>query len=388
MLTKIKTPGLEKIVSLFKEKGFEIRLVGGVVRDFLMGHEPKDVDLCTDATPTEMMSIKGPGIKILPTGLEHGTVTFYINGEEFEITTLRVDVNTDGRHADVEFVRNFKEDAARRDLTINAMSMDFNGTLYDYFGGQEDLKNGVVRFVGDADKRIKEDYLRILRYFRFVARFSKLSFEELRNRPEIKAIENNRLGLDQISGERIWSEMSKLLSAENSATSLKAMRSSGVMRVIGLPFSIQRYDFINQSFDKLLNLSLFINCAGELEFVRDRYKISNNEFKTLEFLYNQGISFLTSNVFKIDDFLDMMVDGANRADVVRLAIYQDFIAGGNLTKSVNNMVIPVFPVTGQDLINKGYTPGKQMGEELRRLKDIWKKSRYSLSSNEILDHLR
>lgn len=388
MLTKIKTPGLEKIVSLFKEKGFEIRLVGGVVRDFLMGHEPKDVDLCTDATPTEMMSIKGPGIKILPTGLDHGTVTFYINGEEFEITTLRVDVNTDGRHADVEFVRNFKEDAARRDLTINAMSMDFNGTLYDYFGGQEDLKNGVVRFVGDADKRIKEDYLRILRYFRFVARFSKLSFEELRNRPEIKAIENNRLGLDQISGERIWSEMSKLLSAENSATSLKAMRSSGVMRVIGLPFSIQRYDFINQSFDKLLNLSLFINCAGELEFVRDRYKISNNEFKTLEFLYNQGISFLTSNVFKIDDFLDMMVDGANRADVVRLAIYQDFIAGGNLTKSVNNMVIPVFPVTGQDLINKGYTPGKQMGEELRRLKDIWKKSRYSLSSNEILDHLR
>lgn len=388
MLTKIKTPGLEKIVSLFEEKGFEIRLVGGVVRDILSGHTPKDIDLCTDATPTEMMSIKGQGIKILPTGLDHGTVTFYINGEEFEITTLRVDVNTDGRHADVEFVRNFREDAARRDLTINAMSMDFNGTLYDYFGGQEDLKNGIVRFVGDADKRIKEDYLRILRYFRFVARFSKLSFEELRSQPEIKVIENNRLGLDQISGERIWTEMSKLLSTENSATSLKAMRSSGVMRMIGLPFSIQRYDFINQSFDKLLNLSLFINCAGELEFVRDRYKISNNEFKTLEFLYNQGISFLTSNVFKIDDFLDMMVDGANRADVVRLAIYQDFIAGGNLTKSVNNAEIPVFPVTGQDLINKGYTPGKQLGEELRRLKDLWKKSRYSISSNEILDHLR
>ena len=158
---------LLKLGQLFTSEGYSLRLVGGVVRDLLLGCKPKDVDLATECTPDEMIRLfEQEGIRHIPTGLQHGTITAHINNVDYEITTLRVDHLTDGRHAIVEFTSDWKIDAERRDLTINAMSLNFDGVLYDYFDGQRHLAEHKICFVGDSRSRIKEDYLRILRYFR------------------------------------------------------------------------------------------------------------------------------------------------------------------------------------------------------------------------------
>ena len=167
-----------KLDKVFKNNKHEMRIVGGAVRDIALGKSPKDIDFATDATPDEMMEILDKaGIRHKPTGLEHGTITAILDNEPFEITTLRADTETDGRHAKVEFVKSWKEDAKRRDLTYNAMSMDIEGNVYDYFGGMDDLQDKVSKFVGDAEERITEDYLRILRYFRFQGRPSKPTWD-------------------------------------------------------------------------------------------------------------------------------------------------------------------------------------------------------------------
>jgi tRNA nucleotidyltransferase/poly(A) polymerase len=148
-------------------------LVGGCVRDALLGKKPKDVDLCTNLSPDAMIALgEKYGVKTVPTGLEHGTVSFLVNGEMYEITTLRVDTETDGRHAKVAFTNDWREDSARRDLSFNSIMMDLNGNIYDYHNGVQDLKNGVTRFVGHADARMQEDYLRILRFFRMRQKIS------------------------------------------------------------------------------------------------------------------------------------------------------------------------------------------------------------------------
>ena len=160
----------KKIFSLIKKAGGESRLVGGCVRDILLGKSHSDVDIATTVIPDVAMSVlKKAEIKVIPTGLKHGTVTAVLNEKHYEITTLRKDVETDGRHAVVEFTDSWKEDSRRRDFTINAMSMDLEGEVYDYFDGQKDLQSKLVKFVGNPEKRIEEDYLRILRYFRFIS---------------------------------------------------------------------------------------------------------------------------------------------------------------------------------------------------------------------------
>ena len=194
------TSPIKKLDKVFKNNKYELRIVGGAVRDLALGKTPKDIDLATDATPDEMMTILDKsGIRHIPSGLEHGTITAILDNEPFEITTLRADKETDGRHAEVEFVKSWEEDAKRRDLTYNAMSMDMEGKVYDYFDGMDDLQDKVSKFVGDADERIKEDYLRILRYFRFQGRLSTPTWDK----DTLKAISSNVKGLQKISAERV-----------------------------------------------------------------------------------------------------------------------------------------------------------------------------------------
>ncbi|KAG8546352.1 hypothetical protein GDO81_019167 [Engystomops pustulosus] len=164
------TEGLKTLTDLFSREKYELRIAGGAVRDLLAGKQPHDVDFATTATPEQMKDLfLKEGIRLINNkGEKHGTVTARIHDQNFEITTLRVDLRTDGRHAEVEFTTDWEQDAERRDLTINSMFLGFDGTLYDYFNGYEDLKNRHIRFVGDPAKRIQEDYLRILRYLRSV----------------------------------------------------------------------------------------------------------------------------------------------------------------------------------------------------------------------------
>ena len=174
MFHKYITEELKTLRAAFQACGFDIRLVGGAVRDIVAGEDPKDLDFCTDANPTEQLEIyTANGYKYVETGLQHGTITVVIDHVGYEITSLRTETDHEGRHATVAYTRDWMDDLSRRDFTFNAMAMTFDGVLIDPFGGQEDLRNQIVRFVGNANDRVKEDYLRILRWFRFQARFSK-----------------------------------------------------------------------------------------------------------------------------------------------------------------------------------------------------------------------
>ena len=245
VMEKVVTDELKTLVAIFVKHQFQIRIAGGAVRDLLSGEKiPDDVDLATTATPTEMKKMFAEeNIRTFnEQGEKHGTVTARINEKEnFEVTTLRIDKVTDGRHAEVEFTKDWMIDAERRDLTINSLFLDLDGTVYDFFGGKEDLDIQRIAFVGSADARIKEDYLRILRYFRFYGRIAK----DVANHEKetLKAIENNKEGLAQISGERIWSEWKKILSGPMGGPLTLKMIELGLGPYMGLPENLCKENF-------------------------------------------------------------------------------------------------------------------------------------------------
>ena len=238
LLKDVLTPQLLTVTTAFKESGYDIRLVGGVVRDLLLNVPSKDIDLSTNATPEQMKDVfVKNGIKYIETGLKHGTLTAHVNNVDFEVTTLRYDTEEDGRWAKVVFTDDWKLDAERRDLTINAMSMDTECTLYDYFGGVDDLECRRVRFVGDSRQRIKEDYLRILRYFRFYGRIAR--DEDKHDQDVLEVVKETAQGLERIAVERIWMELSKILLGNFAPSLIKHIYELGVADHIGTVYSIQ-----------------------------------------------------------------------------------------------------------------------------------------------------
>jgi len=363
--TSIKT--LDKV---FKSNNHEMRIVGGAVRDIALGKSPKDIDFATDATPDEMIAILDKAnIRHKPTGLEHGTITAIIDGEPFEITTLRADTETDGRHAEVEFVKSWEEDAQRRDLTYNAMSMDIDGNVYDYFNGMNDLQDKVSKFVGDAEKRITEDYLRILRYFRFQGRLSTPSW----NDDTLKAITTHAKGLTQISAERIWQEMSKVLAGQNVANVLDHMTKTGVSKVIGLATTD-----LNKIKDRGNPIIVLAQMGNNVDIAK-RWRLSNTEAVLLDFLVKNKTNSLDTK--KVED---MIADGVDKEKISALATLQgkEDMADHAITANV-----PAFPVTGADLIATGMKPGPEMGEKLNQLKQQWKQSNFTATKDELLEGL-
>jgi len=231
-LHSVLTPELLTVALPFQREGYDIRIVGGAVRDILLGIKPKDVDLGTNATPLEMTELfTKNNIRYIETGLQHGTLTAHVNKQDFEVTTLRIDAETDGRHAKVKFTNDWKLDAERRDLTINAMSLSLDGTLYDYFGGREDLLNHRVLFVGDPRLRIEEDYLRILRYFRFYGRIAVS--EDGHDQKILNIIQECSEGLKKIAVERVWIEFSKILTGNYTPSLVRLMYKLNVSQSIG-----------------------------------------------------------------------------------------------------------------------------------------------------------
>lgn len=237
LFKSIFTQELNDLLGIFKKYNHEIRIAGGAVRDLLMDKKPTDLDFATTATPTQMKTMfEAENVRMINmNGEKHGTITPRINNlENFECTTLRIDVVTDGRHAEVEFTKDWLLDANRRDLTINAMFLGFDGSVYDYFYGFEDLKARRVSFVGNADTRIKEDFLRILRYFRF---YGRIAISADKHEPEtLKIIENNAEGLQRISGERIWVELKKILQGNFAGELMTTVVNCGLSKFIGKSF--------------------------------------------------------------------------------------------------------------------------------------------------------
>ncbi len=218
--------GLEKLLALLQDDHGGPRYVGGAVRDSLLGMPVSDVDIATALLPREVIDrLEAGGVKAIPTGIEHGTVTAAVDGKNYEITTLRRDVATDGRRAVVAFSTDWREDASRRDFTINALYADpKSGEIFDYFGGLNDLEAGKLHFIGDAKERIAEDFLRILRYFRFLARYGSGQLD----REAIAACANGAYGLTALSRERIAQELSRLLSLKDPVASIELMITNGI----------------------------------------------------------------------------------------------------------------------------------------------------------------
>ena len=357
------TSPIKKLDKVFKSNNYELRVVGGAVRDLALDKTPKDIDLATDATPDEMMAILDKaGIRHIPSGLEHGTITAILDNEPYEITTLRADKETDGRHAEVEFVKSWEEDAKRRDLTYNAMSMDMEGNVFDYFGGMDDLQDKVSKFVGDPEERITEDYLRILRYFRFQGRLSTPTWDK----DTLKAISSNSEGLKKISAERVWQEMGKVLSGNNVANILDYMAKTGVSKVIGL--STNDLNKVKDNGNSIVALAQ----TGNTIDIAKRWKLSKVQATMLDFLVKNK-----SNTLDQKKVEDMIADGVDKALITALASLQG--------KDVNiDAEVPNFPVTGADLIAKGMKPGPEIGAKLGQLKQKWKDSNFKSTKDELL----
>jgi len=364
----IITPSIKKLDTVFNKNKYEIRIVGGAVRDIALGKSPKDIDMATDATPDEMIAmLDREGIKHIPTGIEHGTITAVVDGEDFEITTLRADSNTDGRRAEVEFVRSWEEDAKRRDLTYNAMSMDIDGQIYDYHNGMDDLQDKVSKFVGDPAERIQEDYLRILRYFRFQGRMENPTWDK----DTVSAIADNASGLSKISAERVWMEMQKILGGKNVASILQYIKSTGVADVIGL--TVDNLNNIQDDADPIIQLAKLGNPA---EIAR-RWKMTNINAGMLEFL-------VTHKDQKLDkkQIEDMIADGVDKEKISALATLQ---GNTNMASHATSVSVPEFPVTGKDLIAKGMKPGLELGQKLAQLKTKWKQSNFKATKDDLLN---
>lgn len=285
LFKSIISPELVSIKELFSKYGFELRIAGGAVRDLLMKIQPHDVDLATNAFPDQMLHIfKKENIRIFNlNGIKHGTVTIRINEKSnFEITTLRIDEKCYGRKAEVRFTNDWNQDAIRRDLTINSLFLDFDGIVYDFVGGYEDLKNRVVKFVGVPDNRVKEDYLRILRYFRF---FSRVSNDPSKHdEASMRAIKENVEGLKSISKERKAVELRKILTQKFSDKFIEIFYEFKISEAIGLPKSknIHKYaEVYNYCFELKPNpmtmiFSLLEN-QDDIKILSENLKLSREE---------------------------------------------------------------------------------------------------------------
>ena len=364
----IITPAIRKLDKVFKKNQYEVRIVGGAVRDIALGKEPKDIDFATDATPDEMIAmLDKEGIRHIPTGIEHGTITAVIDGEDFEITTLRADTNTDGRHADVEFVRSWEEDAKRRDLTYNAMSMDIDGTVHDYNGGMDDLQDKVSRFVGDPEERIKEDYLRILRYFRFQSKLDSPKWDDA----TLNAIKDNADGMTGLSVERIWQEMGKLLMGSSAKEALEWMNKTGVSSKIGLE-GINPAK-LGEPTGPIIALARMLDSSS---IARD-WKMSNYDREMFDFLIKHKGENINPKQAQ-----DMIINGASQD---HLLAWANMHGKNDVYDAVHGFEQPDFPINGKDLLARGYVAGPNLGKMIADLKDEWMKSNYKLSKEDLLN---
>lgn len=360
-------PQANWIMQTIENSGYHARIAGGAVRDFLSGIQPHDIDIATTALPNQVVDIfTKEKIEVIPTGLQHGTVTIVVDKIPFEITTLRIDKETDGRHAIVEFTDDWKLDASRRDFTINAMFMDRFGEIYDYFDGKRDLKQCHLQFVGNAEDRIREDYLRIMRYFRFLAKMKTVVYDQTL-RDNLAIIEKLGGGLKNISGERIWSELTKILD-NGSFPVIQAMARS-IGQHIEIPHSYLHYnDFKHKSY--LLKLiALFAFDESVLGVMKNRYKASVIEQELVKqyFVLNNP---RTTNYQVLDYTLGRT---ERRAWVQHLASIGAMCNSEAWTKFFNDYPnLDSWPVgSSLFLMQQGFEPGPELGKELKRIRTEW-----------------
>ncbi|WP_273759296.1 CCA tRNA nucleotidyltransferase [Bartonella sp. ML70XJBT.G] len=398
---------LQTLLRILSLDGEEARIVGGAVRNQLLGQPICDIDIATTCLPQQIITrVEKAGFKAVPTGVAFGTVTVVSQSCSYEVTTLRSDIETDGRHAKVAFGRDWKKDAERRDFTINALYCDAAGRLYDDVGGLNDIASQTVRFIGVAENRIREDYLRILRFFRFFAWYGM-------GRPDVeglKACVRLKDGLHKLSSERIWGEMKKLLAALDPTRALLWMRQSGILTrlfpetekwgIDAIHPLVKTEQALGWKVDPLLRLeSLLPPDPVRVHEMAQRLRLSHKEttrlkeWAALEMIAQNCSEFFLQKLLYLhgqQPVLDQLslsiassyVDASEKSEALQKA--EDYV---RLYQLAQRWQIPTFPVNGKDLIQKGFSKGVLLGKKLKELEMIWIESGFLMDRNALLEKI-
>jgi poly(A) polymerase len=378
-------PETQQVFALLDGAGGRTRAVGGIVRDTLVDRtrETAEIDFATELKPDEVSKRAAvAGVPVYPTGIEHGTVTLKVGDLVAEVTTLREDVETDGRHAKVKFGKDWTRDAERRDFTLNALYARADGTLFDPLGGADDCIAGYVRFIGDADQRIAEDRLRVYRFFRFTASHGHEKFDP----SGLEAVTRAAGSLDGLSAERVGSEMRRMLDLPRVGTTLGAMRRAGVLEFpMPLVDWLGKYERHAHRPNLNARLALLVESLGSAG-LRERWRLSNDDIGSAERTLTAARLLIG---FHINEaayrFPAVLVDAID----VAAAIAGWTEAGKSaVVGHLEGIEVPRFPVTGNDLIEKGFSPGPGLGAELDRLEKKWIASKFRLDKAALLADLK
>ncbi len=386
----------KKVLSLLNKSNInETKFVGGCVRNYLTNNKINDIDVATTLTPSEVIErLKNSNIEIKKTGFEHGTLTLIFKDKKFEITTLREDVSTDGRHAKVQFTKDWAKDSNRRDFTINAIYLDKNGKVYDPHLGLNDLKNNKVKFIGSPDKRIKEDFLRILRFLRFSVKYR--SFEI--NQETEKAIKLNLDGIVSLTKERVYSELEKIINLQNLYDIFKNNFLLTIFKLIFPEFThldrikklkkMSKYFKSNIDSDLKIGL-LMLDETNNYQYFFHKYNISNKTKDKLN-LYSKLLKQIKSD----DDFFtknlkkNLFLIGKDK--VKKIFILYTLIFNKKINMKIDKILlqiektkVPEFKITGNDIINHGIKNGPKIGEILKKIETRWIENDFKITSSEI-----
>ena len=369
--------------------------VGGCVRKYILNEKIDDIDIATTLTPDQIIKrFENSDVKVKETGIDHGTLTLVFEDQKFEITTLRQDVSTDGRHANIEFTENWKEDSERRDFTINAIYLDQKGKIFDPQLGVKDLKNNKVQFIGDPDKRIKEDYLRILRFLRFSIQYRSFDINDQIQ----KAIKLNLNGITKLSKERIYSELEKIIKLKNF---YDLFENEFLLDIFKLIFPEFIYLDRVKKFKKLFSAkdieidkdvifaSMLLDFSNNHEYFFYKYNISN-EIKNNLNLYSRLLKEIKSNEdFFLKD-LKKNIFFYGKEQIKKTFLIHNIVNKKTLSSKteetlfkISHALIPKFPVTGNDLLKRGVQSGKKVGEILKKIEKKWIENNFEIDHEEI-----
>ncbi|RWM30929.1 CCA tRNA nucleotidyltransferase [Mesorhizobium sp.] len=395
---------LQRLLAALKEGGEEARVAGGAVRNALIGQPVADVDIAATTVPEETIRrAEAAGFKTVPTGIEHGTITAIGGGKAYEVTTLRADIETDGRRAKVIYGRDWRLDAERRDFTINALYAEADGTVIDLVGGVADIEARRLRFIGEPEARIREDYLRILRFFRFFAWYGN-------GRPDaegLKACARLKDGLSRLSAERVWSELKKLLSAPDPSRALLWMRQAGVLTAV-LPESekwgidaihglVRTEKDLGWNADPLLRLEAMVPPdAARMKVLAERLRFSTSEGERLKrwalTASPESKTTETELARKLyfgnrDGFLDRLRLALAAARARAVEDNQAMLEAGGYSRLLGFALKwekPTFPIKGADLTELGASPGPKLGATLKNLEKEWVDSGFAMDRGALL----
>ena len=373
----------------------EVRYVGGCVRKIIKKEKVDDIDLATNLVPSEVCdALKKQNINFYETGIQHGTITAIIDDHKYEITSLRKDVSTDGRHAKVEFSSDWKEDAARRDFSINSIYSDKDGNLFDPYNGKKDLESGNINFIGDSENRIKEDYLRILRYVRFFINYSNQSHDL----NIIKKIKKNIGGVSKLSSERLLDEFKKLTISN---AFLKIFNDKISLELIEIIFpqlkNLENFKKLNShaidnlakvDFIFLLSL-LIVDGSDNTDYFLYKFNISKKDqkrLKSIDFFYKENVSIKNFN----EKNLNKIFYHNGKQTVIDIINYKLFTSSKvekkllKLLETYKDKVIPTLPIDASTLMTKyNIAEGKMLGNKLKLIEEIWVQNSFQISEKQI-----